>query len=277
MTTDGIIFTTFTPLRGLTPMILSFLKDGNLDTPADGISVTTCSWDDVPHLSTAVKQEMLSRLPPHQRLARSQGIPMLGAGVIYPEDPAMYTIDPIEIPKYWPRIGGMDVGWKVTAALWAALNPEDGMVYIYSEYYAGEKEPTIHTEAIKSRGPITLEIDTAAHGRTQVDGNNLYQMYLDRGLKLHNASKAVEAGLYEVWTLLSAGKLKIFKNCQNLLSEMKTYRRDEKGSIVKSNDHACDAMRYLIMGRDHAKTLEPRVVDTAAYTTVSSQYSRQRT
>jgi hypothetical protein len=277
MTTDGIVFTTFTPLRGLTPMIISLLKDGNLDTPMEGVSVTTCTWDDAPHLSAETKKEMMLKLPPHQRLARSAGVPMLGAGVIYPEDPATYTITPFEIPKHFLRLGALDVGWKITAALWCAIDPTDGTVYIYSEHYRGEGEPTVHAEAIKARnkeGVIPLEIDSAAHGRSQLDGRNLYTMYEDLGLKLCNANKAVESGLYEVWTLLSARRLKIFANCTNLLSEMKTYRRSEKGQVVKERDHACDCLRYLIMGRDHAISLKPKVIDKSHYTSVSPQYQR---
>lgn len=274
MTTNGIIFTTFTPLKGLTDLITSLIKDGNLDTPCDGVSISTCSWDDAPHLPDDVKKEMLALLPPHQRLARSAGVPQLGAGVIYPIDPESYKIAPFEIPKHWLRITGMDVGWKRTAAIFGAINPDDGMIYCYSEHYVGEAEPIVHATAIKSRGDSPIVIDTAAHGRSQLDGHNLFDMYKEMGLDLYNANKAVESGIYAVWELFSAGKLKIFSSCTNMLSELKTYRRDEQGRIVKSNDHLCDALRYMVMTREHAKSPIPVVIDTAIYNTVSGQYRR---
>ena len=57
-----------------------------------------------------------------------------------------------------------------------------------------------------------------------------------------------------VWTMLSTGKLQIFSNCVNLLRELRGYIRDEKGRVVKTDDHGCDAMRYLCMsGKDVAK------------------------
>jgi hypothetical protein len=34
---------------------------------------------------------------------------------------------------------------------------------------------------------------------------------------------------------------------QNWLSEFRIYRRDEKGRIIKQNDHLMDTTRYLIM------------------------------
>lgn len=274
MTTDGIILTTFTPLKGLTDLILSLIKDGNLESPQSGVNITTCTWDDVPHLTTEAKAEMLALLPPHQRLARSAGIPQLGSGVVYPIDPESYKINPFEVPKHWLRINALDVGWKFTAAVFGAINPEDGMLYIYSEHYVSAEEPLIHAKSIKLRGDILTIIDSAAHGRSQVDGRNLFDMYQDHGLRLVNANKSVEAGIYAVWELFSAGRLKIFSNCLNTLSELKTYRRDEQGKIIKSNDHAMDSLRYLIMGRDDAHSLIPKVIDQGNYNTVSAQHRR---
>ena len=46
---------------------------------------------------------------------------------------------------------------------------------------------------------------------------------------------------------MQTGRLKIFKSCTNLLKELSLYHRDDKGKIVKKNDHLIDAMRYLVM------------------------------
>ena len=65
----------------------------------------------------------------------------------------------------------------------------------------------------------------------------------------------MESGIYEVWQRMSSGRLKVFKSLGNWLSEFRLYRRDEKGRIVKENDHLMDATRYLVMsGIDLAKT-----------------------
>ena len=41
----------------------------------------------------------------------------------------------------------------------------------------------------------------------------------------------------------------------NWLREYRLYRRDEKGRLVKANDHALDASRYLLMsGLSRAQT-----------------------
>jgi hypothetical protein len=64
-------------------------------------------------------------------------------------------------------------------------------------------------------------------------------------LKLSVADNGVESGLYSVWNRLSTGRLKVFKNLGKWLEEFRLYRRDDKGHVVKENDHEMDCTRYL--------------------------------
>jgi hypothetical protein len=129
-------------------------------------------------------------------------------------------------------------------------------MYLIAEHYRGQSEPSIHAEAVKAKGKwIPGVIDPASRGRTQVDGRQLLQTYIDLGLDIDIAFNGVESGLYEVWQRLSTGRLKVFKSLENWLYEFRLYRRDEKGHIVKSNDHLMDATRYLVMsGIERART-----------------------
>jgi phage terminase large subunit-like protein len=260
MTTDGLIILTFTPLSGLTETVLRFIPGGDpvkaINEQHQDRSLIMATWDDAPHLTEAQKKSLWDACSPHQRAARSKGIPALGSGAIYPVPEEDFAVDPFEIPKYWPRCYGMDVGWNRTAATWLAGDPETGIWYQYAEHYRGEAEPSVHTAAIKGRGDwIPGTIDPASRGRAQKDGEQLLNSYTQLGLKLIKADNAVESGIFEVWTALSTGKLKIFKSCTNTLSEARIYRRDKKGAVVKQNDHAMDALRYAWMsGRDVATT-----------------------
>lgn len=259
MTTDGIIMTTFTPLMGLSDVVLSFCPGGELveGTVKETLTkhVTVCDWEGVPHLSQKEKDEMYAAIPPFQRDARSKGIPQLGSGAIYQVPESDIIVDDREVPKHWRRAFGMDVGWNRTAAIWGAIDPETDICYLYHEYYRGHAEPAVHSQGIKAPGDwIPGAIDPAARGRGQVDGSQLSQMYTDLGLNLQFADNSREAGIYEVWERLSSGRLKVFKSLTNFRAEYRVYRRDEKGRIVKENDHLCDALRYLIMtGLDIAK------------------------
>jgi hypothetical protein len=80
-------------------------------------------------------------------------------------------------------------------------------------------------------------------------------------LRLQPANNAVEAGIYEVWTRLSTGRLKVFSTLANWLAEYRIYRRNEKGAVIKEGDHLMDATRYLCMsGLDIAEFRPPELV-----------------
>jgi phage terminase large subunit-like protein len=249
-TTDGMVILTFTPLTGLTPLVLSFLesrKDQKLGA-GGGRYVVQAGWDDVPHLNKEEMAELEKSIMPHQRAARRKGEPSLGAGAIYPIDKADFEVKPFMIPRHWPKGYALDVGWNKTAAVWGAWDREADIVYLYSEHYMGRAVPSQHVDAIKGRGEWILgTIDPAAKGRSQADGKRLIEAYEDGGLNIVPADNAVEAGIYEVWSRLSTGRLKVCSNLSNWFSEFGLYRRNEHGKIVKENDHIMDATRYLIM------------------------------
>lgn len=257
MTNNGMLMLTFTPLQGMSETVMAFLPGGQVQEKREGSKfVVMATWDDAPHLSTEVKEELWNSIPPFQRDARSKGVPQLGAGAIYPVPESDFVVDDFPIPDHWPKAYGMDVGWNRTAVPWGAWNRDTDTLYLYSEHYRGQAEPSIHVESIKARGLwIPGVIDPASRGRTQRDGLQLLQDYKDLGLDIEVAFNGVESGIYEVWQRLSTGRLKVFKSMSNWLYEFRLYRRDEKGHIVKNNDHLMDATRYLVMsGIERAKT-----------------------
>lgn len=250
MTNDGMVMLTFTPLLGMSEVVLSFLPGGQIPEAAKQVTgtkhVVTCTWDDVPHLDAKAKQELAASYPPYQRDARTKGIPQLGSGAIYPVPESDFLVNPFEIPLYWPQGYGMDVGWNYTAAIWGALDRKTDTLYLTHEYKRSHAEPSVHTFGIKAPGDwISGFIDPASRGRSQKDGTQLLSDYRELGLKLSLADNGVESGLYAVWNRLSTGRLKVFKTCAKWLEEFRLYRRDEKGRVVKDNDHLMDATRYL--------------------------------
>lgn len=257
MTTNGLIMLTFTPLMGMSETVMAFMPSGEIAERDDGTKfVVMATWDDVPHLDAKTKEELWNSIPPFQRDARAKGVPQLGAGAIYPIPESDIVIPDFEIPDHWKRAYGMDVGWNRTAAIWGAIDPETDILYLFSEHYRGQAEPIVHAEGIKSRGDwIPGVIDPASRGRSQDDGMQLFGKYKGLGLDLTIAKNGVETGLYEVWQRMSFGKLKVFKSLGNWLQEFRLYRRDDKGRVVKDNDHLMDATRYLVVsGIDKATT-----------------------
>lgn len=216
------------------------------------------TWDDVPHLDEQAKKDLWESIPPHQRDARTKGLPQLGSGVIYPISEDLWTCEPFKIPRHWPRAYALDVGWNRTAALWGAWNQDNDTVYLYDEYYVAEAPPQVHADGIKGRGDwIPGVIDPAAGGRSQKDGTKLIEEYGDLGLDLIPANNEVEAGLFAVYRRLISGRLKAFTTLSNLKSERRLYRRDDKGKVVKERDHLMDTERYLVMSGMARAICEP--------------------
>jgi phage terminase large subunit-like protein len=277
LTCKGIVIVTFTPVEGLTPFVQNWLEhavmlDGDRKVPAEkqifGDAavedveaqgkestpiedrtklLTLVSWDEVPHLDEQARNQMLSSIPVYQRAARTRGIPNLGSGVIYPIPEEEIKVKPFDIPPHWRKGYGMDVGWNWTVAIHAAYDAETQTYYLYREHVRSHAEPVVHVDGIKAPGDwIPGRIDPAANGRSQVDGRQLLQTYIDLGLRLDVAPNGVEAGIYEVWTALTAGRIKVFSSLTHFFTEYRMYRRDAKGRVVKKNDHLMDALRYLI-------------------------------
>lgn len=260
MTCGGIVMNTFTPLSGITAIVLRFMPGGKIPDEPQSRFAIQADWDDVPHLDKKTKDELYAALPPHQREARSKGVPVLGAGAIYPVEESFIKVPDFVIPAHWPRAYALDVGWNCTAAVWGAVDRESETGYLYSCYKRGQAEPPIHAMGIKAKGDwIPGVVDPASRGGSQINGEKLLQLYKDNGLKLGLADNAVEAGIHDVWTALSTGKLKVFASMAPWFDEFRLYRRADngKGTIVKTNDHLMDTTRYWHRSGRQAAIVKP--------------------
>jgi hypothetical protein len=122
---------TFTPLLGLSDVVLSFLpggkpRDGIMSGSADSNSgkwYTVASTIETPHISAAEREKSAADFMSLEREARTRGIPSLG-GAIFPVPESDITVKPFELPPYYRHAYGLDVGWNRTAAIWGALDPE---------------------------------------------------------------------------------------------------------------------------------------------------------
>jgi phage terminase large subunit-like protein len=126
MTTGGSAILTFTPLSGLTELVSNFLDNSQETDVMYPKHITTVSWDDVPHLSIQMKEEMLAATPPALRDARSKGEPTVGSGRIYPVDVRTVIVEDFKLPKHWQRSYALDVGWNNCVAKDSMVLMADG-------------------------------------------------------------------------------------------------------------------------------------------------------
>lgn len=250
----GIVMMMFTPLKGLSDVVLRFLPNGRF--PLDGVHpeytdryAIAVSWDDAPHLTEEDKKTMMAEMPPNERNARTKGIPALGSGRVYPISEEYVVVPPMEIPDYFPRAYCMDFGWNETSALWLAQDPVTQIIYVYSEYKRGKLPDSQHAYAIKERGEWMSGAADPSGGGRRDDGRMRIDYYRSLGLDLHPGYNSVVTGISQIYNMLEAGTLKIFNNLHMLLEEFRVYRYDAKdpNRIARNqDDHLLDALRYGI-------------------------------
>lgn len=257
-TTKGMMVVAATPLKGITPLISTFLKTGDrLKEGPDGQltfgeiksdrAVIEITWDSAPWLDEAEKESILSRTPPHLRDSRSRGIPSVGSGMVYPVERRLIEASPFAIPSDWPRMFAHDPGWTNNATIWGARDPNTGVLYVYAELKESEKELSQIVHAIKERGEwVRGVVDPSANKRNPRDGKKTIDELRRLGLKIHVANNALTAGIAEVLDAMINGKLKIFTTCTKLFDELSTYSYNDNGELsTRQDDHLLDTLRYL--------------------------------
>lgn len=183
-------------------------------------------------------------------------------GLVYPQ--AMdHIVEPFKIPDSWERIQASDFGLvDPTVALWGAIDPKDGLVYLYREHYESGKSVAYHAEKMNEhnetiphgllRQPIG---DPKGKARSEKDMMSTFDHYAEYGVYFRPGINKIEDGIYKVFTYFELGKVKIFSNLRNTLREVQVYKypprkmgEDEKSTEkpLDKDNHAMDCMRYLI-------------------------------
>jgi hypothetical protein len=167
---------------------------------------------------------------------------------VYAVPESELVMPPFTIPAHWPRAYGLELSHGSAAAIWGALDPQSGTLYLYDEYYSRDGDPSVHAREIRRRGSwIRGVIDPVGNGRHANDGYRLIQMYQDDwDLKLEAADRMMESGILAVRQRMSRGQLKVFASLTKYWEEFRYYHRNEGGQLVMGNDQLQNATRYLV-------------------------------
>lgn len=263
--TNGIGILTLTPEEGMTEVVAGYLNDIQL-----GQAIVRASWDDAPHMTPERRELALAGIPAHERDMRSKGEPLMGSGRVFdiPEDVIM--CDPFEIPPYFARINGIDIGNDhPCATAFAAIDRDKDCVYIYDGYRDRRVLVPVHAAATKIHGPwipVAWPHDGLQHDKKS--GKIIAELYREcgvnmwpecftnppeRGEKEGTGDNGIEAGIFEMMNMMQTGRFKVFKNVKYFWEEMRTYHRQD-GKIVSKMDDFLSAVRYATMFRRHAQT-----------------------
>ncbi len=256
-TTEGLTVLTFTPEAGLTPIVKDFMYELK-----PGQFMITASWDDAPHLTDKVKEQLMGAYTPAERRMRVSGQPSIGSGVVFPITEDRVVCDPISIPDHWMRIIGIDLGFDhPNAVSCIAWDNERDIFYLYDEYSQSGETLSGHAQAIRAKGGDTIPV-VVPHDAFKRDGANSGKKFVElfeaHGLNIvmqafsnppgsdGKTSNSVEYGVNFMLQAMEENRFKVFRTCTKFLQEMKLYHRKD-GVIHDRNDDMISATRYAVL------------------------------
>lgn len=275
MTTDGVIFTTATPMTGMTEVFNRFV---DIDETEDSEAFNrryfmSVSQHEVDHLSEEQKKRFWDQVPPHERQARIHGLPVLGEGQVYQCTHEQLLCEPFNIKEYdWYRfIIGIDFGFNdPTAAVLCMQDPNSGgKIYVVRFYKQKFKNVDHHAIRLKAWGagiPVSWPRDghrVLQGARSMITIKDQYrkcglQMNPKPAFSTYSAPKEgsnLEAGVQIVYELIHSDQLKIFDTpeCRPLVKAMVMYHRKDGKIAPYQDDHGPDALRSAVCEIKRAK------------------------
>ena len=260
---QGEIYGTMTPLKGLTWVYDEIYLNEKMD---DEVWSICMSWDDNPYLNENEIKSLKGSMSESELETRCYGKFTAVGGLVYPEfDPDVHVIDPFDVPKEWFDKISIDPGLNnPLSAHWYAVD-FDGNVYVIAEHYQAGKDIIYHSNEIKRiceslgwekgfGGKYEAIIDSAANQRTLAGVKSVTELFLENGIYVSpKVNKDLFSGINRVKSYLrnaeGKSRLFIFRNCVNLIREIKGYFWGNNDAPTKKDDHSLDELRYYIMSR----------------------------
>lgn len=258
--TNGFVYLTFTPLLGMSDVVLRFWREEDQDR-----SLTLMGIRDALHISEEQRERIIQSYPEHERRARTEGIPTMGSGRVFPLSRDEVSSQMPEIKTWWPRIVGIDIGWDhPTAVVWMAWDRDTDTIYVYDAYKKSETKVLEHAAMIRQKGewiPVAWPHDALQHDKAS--GQQIAEQYKKYGVSMlpqraqfDDGSSGVEAGLAEMLDRMATNRLKVSSHLEDWFEEFELYHRQD-GKLVKERDDLMSATRYALMMLRYAIT-EPR-------------------
>jgi phage terminase large subunit len=183
----------------------------------------------------------------------------------------VHVIPAFDIPESWPRARGADYGSSAPwCCLWGAWD-EDGNCYVYREAYGAGMTPEMQAaqaNELSYRTDLSGTRTKEKYERTVADpavfsdhrgaGRSVAQLWREHGFHVTRAKNDRVAGWANVRQYLwdyetMKPRLYVFNTCTNLTRTLpkmqysKTNQEDLESK--KTEDHAVDALRYLLATR----------------------------
>ena len=255
--TNGIVYTTFTPLKGMSEVVRVFLEE-------KAECVVTMTIYDAEHITPEQREEMIRAWPAHERDARARGIPMLGSGRIFPySDDAVSEPAIQHVPAYWGKLWGIDFGidhpFAAVLILW---DRDNDVIHVHHGFKVSSALPLFHASQMKMVGasvPVAWPQDGTQRDKGSL--KPLANQYKETGLRMldkhatwPDGSVSTEAAILEMQQRIETGRLKVAEHLEAWFDEYRTYHRKD-GVIVKLKDDLLSATQKALMMKRHAQNV----------------------
>ena len=274
----GEIFGTMTPLKGLT-WVYNEVYLNERDDPE--IWYENISWQDNPFLNQEEISKLKSQMSEKELESRCDGKFSSANGLVYPNfDENQNVIDPFDVPKEWFDNISIDPGFTNPLSCHFYARDFDDNVYVIAEVYAKEKPIEEHSRLIHAvadslgwpkdaKGNIRALIDSASLQKTLACQDSVAQKFYENKILVNTKVNKSLVGLQSVRKYICNAngqrKLFIFKNCVNMIREIKAYSWGNDEAPVKRNDHAMDELRYYIMSLAPMQEKHSVITDSQKY------------
>lgn len=258
--TGGMMFMTFTPLKGRSAVVIRFL-----DEPSPDRGVVAMTIEDALHIPAEERQRIIDAFLPHEREARAKGVPMLGSGRIFMSPEEAITEPPVEyIPAHWTKLWGVDfgIGHPFAAAL-ILWDRDNDVIHLHHVYRVADALPIQHAAAMKLIGanvPVAWPKDGA--DREKGSGEPLASLYKKQDLLMlgehatwPDGGLSTEAGILEMDERMKSGRFKVAAQLSEFFEEYRFYHRKD-GQIVKLKDDILSAARVAVMMKRFGRAVQ---------------------
>lgn len=257
---SGMVYTTFTPLKGMSEVVTRFMIEEN-----DDRIITSMTIDDAEHYTEEERSTIIAGYPPHEREARAKGVPIMGSGRVFPIEERAIMVEAFTVPSHWPQLVGMDFGIDhPTAAVRLAWDRDADCVYVIATYRKSDTTPMQHALTLANWG-AWLPFSWPHDGWQRVPGDgksseHLKDMFAKHGLNMRpehaqfkTGGYGTEAGIADILERMETGRFKVFAHLADWWEEFRIYHRDN-GIIVKKRDDLMSATRIGVMDLRYAAT-----------------------
>lgn len=201
---------------------------------------------DNPHLPVDELDKAKKELPDNQFAQEYMADFRKSEGLVYKEFVReRHVVSELPPMNVVDKLVGVDFGYTNPCAIYEIRVDSDRNYWINKEYYKTGKTTEEIVEYAKSLGGNKYYPDPAEPDRIEEMRR--------AGLNIREVSKDIEAGILSVRELLKANRLKIHASCVHLIGEFETYHyperkpdKNEPEIPVKEDDHALDAIRYVL-------------------------------